>query len=139
LQTFGYRSVPSTVPPTAFTRLLTNLCSDRLGESRDFFVSLLGFAVTYDSDRDLELRSPDHPEPELGLIARSSELVPAGVQQAPTGMDLTFVVPDVEAAFAQAMARGLGILQELRNGFHGQRRFLTLDPNGCLIDICSPC
>jgi hypothetical protein len=24
------------------------------------------------------------------------------------------------------------------NEFYGQRRFLTVDPNGCLIDICSP-
>jgi catechol 2,3-dioxygenase-like lactoylglutathione lyase family enzyme len=123
----------------AFTRLLTNLCSDRLAESRDFYVSLLGFKVTYDSDWYVQLRSPAHPELELGIIARSSELVPAAFQQSPTGMYLTFVVADVNAVHAQALALGLTILQEPRNEFYGQRRFLTVDPNGCLIDICSPC
>jgi hypothetical protein len=33
---------------------------------------------------------------------------------------------------------GLCIVQEPRDEFYGQRRFLTVDPNGCLIDICSP-
>ncbi len=122
-----------------FTRLLTNLCSDRLGESRDFYVSLLGFEVNYDSDWYVQLRCPSHPELELGLIARSSELVPAPFQQAPTGMFITFVVPDVDAVYAKALALGLPILQEPRNEFDGQRRFLTVDPNGCLIDIGSPC
>ncbi|MCP9933597.1 VOC family protein [Cyanobium sp. Candia 9D4] len=123
----------------AFTRLLTNLCSDRLAESRDFYVSLLGFKVNYDSDWYVQLRSPSHPELELGIIARSHDLVPATFQQTPTGMYLTFVVPDVDALHARAMALGLAILQEPRNEFYGQRRFLTVDPNGCLIDICSPC
>ncbi len=122
-----------------FTRLLTNLCTDRLGESRDFYVSLLGFEVNYDSDWYVQLRCPSHPELELGLIARSSELVPAPFQQAPTGMFITFVVPDVDAVYAKALALGLPILQEPRNEFYGQRRFLTVDTNGCLIDIGSPC
>jgi catechol 2,3-dioxygenase-like lactoylglutathione lyase family enzyme len=122
-----------------FSRLLTNLCSDRLGESRDFYVSLLGFKVNYDSDWYVQLRSPTHPGLELGLIARSSELVPPPFQQAPAGMYLTFVVPDVDAVYAKALSLELSILQEPRNEFYGQRRFLTVDPNGCLIDICSPC
>lgn len=122
-----------------FTRLLTNLCSDRLGESRDFYVSLLGFEVNFDSDWYVQLRSPSHPELELGLIARSSALVPPRFQQAPTGMFITVVVPDVDAVYAKALALGIPILQEPRNEFYGQRRFLTVDPNGCLIDIGSPC
>lgn len=122
-----------------FTRLLTNLCSDRLAESRDFYVSRLGFEVSYDSDWYVQMRSPAHPELQLGILARSHDLVPADFQQAPTGMSLTFVVPDVEAVYAQARTLGLAIIQEPRNEFYGQRRFLTVDPNGCLIDICSPC
>jgi uncharacterized glyoxalase superfamily protein PhnB len=53
-------------------------------------------------------------------------------------MYVTFVVDDVEAAFQTAKAMGLVILQPPRNEFYGQRRFLTRDPDGCLIDICSP-
>lgn len=81
----------------AFTRLLTNLCSDCLGESRDFYGSLLGFEVNDNSDWSVQLRSPTLPQLELGLIARSSELVPEPFQQVPAGMHFTFVVPDVDA------------------------------------------
>lgn len=122
----------------SFTRILTNICSDRLGESRDFYVALLGFEVNYDSDWYVQLRCPTNHELEFGIIARTSELVPASFQNAPTGMYVTFVVPDVDAVYFKAKALGLVIAQEPKNEFYGQRRFLTVDPNGCLIDICSP-
>jgi uncharacterized glyoxalase superfamily protein PhnB len=60
-----------------FSRIITNICSDRLAESRDFY-------------------------------------------------------------YEKALAMGLNIVQEPKNEFYGQRRFLTIDPNGCLIDICTP-
>lgn len=122
----------------SFTRILTNICSDRLNESRDFYVALLGFEVNYDSDWYVQLRCPTNHELEFGIIARTNELVPASFQKAPTGMYVTFVVPDVDAVYSNAKALGLAIVQEPKNEFYGQRRFLTVDPNGCLIDICSP-
>jgi hypothetical protein len=75
--------------------------------------------------------SPAREEPEARDILGApdaSVLVPAGFQQAPAGSDRTVVVPDVGAVQALAMALGLLILQEPRNEFHGQRRFLTVDP-----------
>lgn len=122
----------------SFSRVLTNICSDDLPSSRDFYVGLLGFEVNYDSDWYVQLRSPTNKALEFGIISRKSELVPSQFQKPPTGMYVTFVVPDVDAVFARAKSLGLHIVQEPRNEFYGQRRFLTLDPNGCLIDICSP-
>ena len=122
----------------ALTRILTNICSDHLGESRDFYVALLGFEVNYDSDWYVQLRSPSNRELEFGIISRTNGLVPAEFQKAPTGMYVTFVVPDVDAVYAKAVSLGLTIVLEPKNEFYGQRRFLTVDPNGCLIDICSP-
>lgn len=121
-----------------FRRILTNICSDRLAESRDFYTDLLGFKVNYDSDWYVQLSSPDNPEFEFGIIRRDHELVPAQYRTSPSGMYVTFVVPDVDESFEKARQMGLPILQEPRNEFYGQRRFLTIDPNGCLIDICSP-
>lgn len=122
----------------AVTRILTNICSDCLKESRDFYVSLLGFEVIYDSDWYVQLRCPSNAELEFGIIARTNDLVPTQFQTSPTGMYVTFVVQDVDAVYFKAKSLGLTIVQEPRNEFYGQRRFLTIDPNGCLIDICSP-
>jgi catechol 2,3-dioxygenase-like lactoylglutathione lyase family enzyme len=124
--------------PMSFARILTNICSDRLRESRDFYVALLGFEVSYDSDWYVQLRCPTNHELELGIISRTSELVPEHYRKEPTGMYLTFVVRDADAVYSKAMSMRLNILQEPRNEFYGQRRFLTVDPNGCLIDVCSP-
>jgi catechol 2,3-dioxygenase-like lactoylglutathione lyase family enzyme len=122
----------------SFSRILTNICSDRLAESRDFYVTLLGFDVSYDSDWYVQLRSPSNKELEFGIILRSHSLVPQEYQTTPSGMYVTFVVPEVDLVYEKAVAMGLRIVQEPRNEFYGQRRFLTVDPNGCLIDICSP-
>jgi catechol 2,3-dioxygenase-like lactoylglutathione lyase family enzyme len=120
------------------SRILTNICSDCLSQSRDFYVSLLDLHVNYDSDWYVQLSSPSDSQLELGIILRDSELVPTSHQTAPTGLYITFVVDDVDQTYAKAKSLGLRIVQEPRNEFYGQRRFLTIDPNGCLLDIGSP-
>lgn len=119
-------------------RILTNICSDDLQKSKEFYVELLGFNVKYDSDWYVQLCSPEDSEIEYGIIQRSHDLVPREYQKFPTGMYVTFVVSDIDALYQKALNMGLPILQEPRNEFYGQRRFLVKDPNGCLIDICSP-
>lgn len=119
-------------------RILTNICSDNLHISKEFYVGLLGFKVKYDSDWYVQLCSPENEEIEYGIIQRNHELVPKEYQQSPNGMYVTFVINDVDATYKRAIEMELDILQEPRNEFYGQRRFLTKDPNGCLIDICSP-
>jgi len=119
-------------------RILTNICSADLDKSKEFYVALLGFNVKYDSDWYVQLCSPDDIEIEYGIIQRDHELVPREYQDTPTGMYVTFVVDDVDATYRKALDMNVTILQEPRNEFYGQRRFLAKDPDGCLIDICSP-
>jgi len=119
-------------------RILTNICSDDLSVSKNFYVELLGFNVMYDSDWYVQLCSPESPEIEYGIIQRDHELVPSEYQKLPNGMYVTFVVSDVDVIYEKALEMRISIIQEPRNEFYGQRRFLAKDPNGCLIDICSP-
>jgi catechol 2,3-dioxygenase-like lactoylglutathione lyase family enzyme len=119
-------------------RILTNICSDNPQESKSFYVELLGFKVKYDSNWYVQLCTPENNEIEFGIIQRDHDLVPKEYQNKPNGMYVTFVVEDVGFVYQKALAMGLEILQEPRNEFYGQCRFLTQDPNGCLIDICSP-
>ena len=119
-------------------KILTNICSDDLQKSKDFYVELLGFDVKYDSDWYVQLCSPTDSELEYGIMQRNHELVPKAFQNLPTGMYVTFVVDDVDVIYKKAQEMALPIVQEPRNEFYGQRRFLTKDPSGCLIDVCSP-
>jgi catechol 2,3-dioxygenase-like lactoylglutathione lyase family enzyme len=122
----------------SFSRILTNICADDLAACRDFYVRLLGFVVKYDSDWYVQLGSPGLLELEFGIIKRTHDLVPKAYQTAPGGMYVTFVVPDVDEVYKKAQEMGAKIVQEPQNEFYGQRRFLVLDPAGCLIDVCSP-
>ncbi|MGJ8646811.1 MAG: VOC family protein [Marinomonas colpomeniae] len=119
-------------------KILTNICSNNLSESKLFYVELLGFKVKYDSDWYVQLCSPDDPEIEYGLIQRDHDLVPKAFQQLPNGMYVTFVVSNVDTIYEKALELNLDIVQKPTNEFYGQRRFLTKDPSGCLIDISSP-
>ncbi len=118
-------------------RILTNICSNKLQESKNFYVELLKLQVKYESDWYIQLCVPE-TEIEYGIIQQDHELVPEHYQQSLTGMYVTFVVENVDTTYQNALAMGLPIVQEPRNEFYGQRRFLTEDPNGCLVDICSP-
>ncbi len=122
----------------SFSRILTNVCADDLPACRDFYIQLLGFEVKYDSDWYVQLGAPGSRDLEFGIIKRTHDLVPAAYQTPPSGMYVTFVVPNVDEVYQKAQAMGANILQEPRNEFYGQRRFLVLDPAGCLIDVCSP-
>lgn len=119
-------------------KILTNICSDDLSKCKQFYIALLGLNVKYDSDWYVQLCSPLNSEIEYGLIQKDHELVPAEYQQLPTGMYVTFVVSDVDSIYKKAVQLGVPIVQRPKNEFYGQRRFLTKDPSGCLIDICSP-
>lgn len=119
-------------------KILTNICSNNLQKSKNFYIQLLGFKVKYDSDWYVQLCSPVDSEIEYGIIQRTHELVPAEYQHAPNGMYVTFVVGDVDTVYKKGVDMGIPIIQKPRNEFYGQRRFLTKDPDGCLIDICTP-
>ena len=119
-------------------RILTNICSDDLQKSKKFYVELLGFKVKFDSDWYIQLCSPIDSEIEYGLIQKNHELIPKEFQQKPNGMYVTFVVSDVDETYKKAIEMNISIIQKPKNEFYGQRRFLVKDPNGCLIDICSP-
>lgn len=119
-------------------RILANICSNNLLASKKFYVDLLNLKVKYESDWYIQLCSPNNAEMEYGIIQKDHDLVPTNYQTLPTGMYITFVVDDVDIIYDRAVAMKLTIVQKPRNEFYGQRRFLLEDPNGCLLDICSP-
>lgn len=118
-------------------RLMTNICSDNLAESRDFYTKLLDFEVAYDSDWFVQLASKDKGL-ELGIIDRTNEIVPEDFQQLPQGFYITFVVEDADEVFKIAESENFEIVSPPSDTFYGQRRLLLKDPDGALVDISSP-
>lgn len=118
-------------------RIMTNICSTNLTESRDFYIKLFDFNVDYDSEWFVHLISKDK-KLELGIIDQNTELIPQEFQSYPKGFYITFVVQDVDKIFETALSEKLDVISEPSDTFYGQRRLLLKDPNGVLIDISSP-
>ncbi|MFD3746391.1 VOC family protein [Nocardia sp. NPDC058633] len=114
-----------------------NICSDQLSTTRDFYVDLLGFQVSFDSDWFVQLRANDSGA-TIGIMARNHELVPEQARGAASGSYITIVVDDVESVFARAKDLSVPIAEEPKDLFYGQRRMLVIDPNGVLVDVSSP-
>lgn len=118
-------------------RLLTNLCSDDLPATRDFYVTLFDFTVPFESDWFINLVSQDKGL-ELSVIDRTHELVPPDYQTSPRGFYLTLVVEDVDRAYEVAQEASFQVMSPPTDTFYGQRRMLLTDPNGVLVDVSSP-
>lgn len=127
------------VRPVTIQRAFASLFSDDLSKSRDFYVSLFGWRIDFDSDWFVHLQAPDNPAVELGIMKRDHALVPAAFRNAPSGTMITVVVDDVDAKHDLAKQQGLEIVQAPKNEFYGQRRMLLRDPDGTLVDVSSEC
>ncbi|MCD2194101.1 VOC family protein [Actinomycetospora endophytica] len=123
-------------------RAYSTILSDRLPETRDFYVGLLGFEVTFDSDYYVALATTPEvdgePVCELGIWAVGHEMVPPPYRADPAGIVLTFVVDDVDALHVQARRQGIPVVAPPRDQFYGRRRMLVTDPNGLLVDVSTP-
>jgi uncharacterized glyoxalase superfamily protein PhnB len=118
-------------------RMMTNICSEKLSESRDYYTKLFDFNVDYDSDWFVHLISKDK-QLELGIISRTSEIVPAEIKDNPQGFYITFVVENADEVFEIAKKEGTEVISEPNDTFYGQRRLLLKDPNGVIVDVSSP-
>lgn len=118
-------------------RIMTNICSDKLAESRDFYTKLFDFIVDYDSDWFVHLISKDK-KLELGIMDRTNKMVQKDFQNHPQGFYITFVVDNADEIFNIAKSEKFDIISEPTDTFYGQRRLLLKDPNGTLVDISSP-
>lgn len=115
--------------------IYADICSDALTESRDFYVSLFQFKPVFDVDWYVHLQSANDPQQQLAFVRRDHSSVPSAFRQSPRGVVVTVEVDAVDAVYREAKRRDLKIVQELRDEEFGQRHFMTIDPNGLLVDV----
>jgi predicted enzyme related to lactoylglutathione lyase len=111
-------------------RVVPNISTDRLAESRDFYVQLLGFDMAMDMGWIVTLVSPSNPTAQISLL-QAAPPVPA------PNMTLSIEVADLDAVYARAVARGVRIIYPMTTEPWGVRRFHVADPNGVIINVMS--
>lgn len=130
---------PTTGPAMQVRDLYPLITTPALFEARDFYVTHFGFDVAFQAnwfvylvgqpDGDsrgatLAFMHPDHPS------------VPPGPESFDgRGMILTVEVSDAAAVFERVSSGGAPIVHPLTDEAWGQRRFMTRDPAGVLVDV----
>ena len=125
--------VPGTLAPDGHCvwmsvhRVVPDITTPRLEESRDFYVGLLGFAVAMDMGWVVTLVSPVNRTAQVILMTRDAS--------APVEPQISIEVADVDSDHAQAVGRGDDVVYPLTDEPWGVRRFFVRDPSGVVINV----
>ena len=112
-------------------RVVPDITSDHLDETRDFYTGFLGFEVAMDMGWIVTFVSPTNPTAQISVLQAGQ--APAG-HPSPT---VTVEVADVDAVHKRALTRGLKIVYPLTDEPWGVRRFFVCDPNGVVLNVMS--
>ena len=123
---------------TTVTRLLPNVCTDKMEETRDFYMELLGFVVGFEHKGwYIQMASLEKPELQIGIMRLDHEFTPRPFQHPPQGVIISVQVEDVEATYAAVKASNFEVVQGICDEEFGMRRFMVADPNGLLVNVFS--
>jgi catechol 2,3-dioxygenase-like lactoylglutathione lyase family enzyme len=108
-------------------RVVPDITTPRLDESREFYVGLLGFEVAMDMGWVVTLVSPVNPTAQVILITRDAA--------APVQPQISIEVANADAVHDEAVERGEDIVYPLTDEPWGVRRFFVRDPTGVVINV----
>jgi len=109
-------------------RVVPNITSDRLDQSRAFYVDLLGFEIAMDMGWIVTVASPTNPTAQISLIRQDTAT--------PIQAQISVELAGVDAVYA-AMQREAQIVYPLTDESWGVRRFFVVDPNGVVVNVVS--
>ncbi|MGH9602077.1 MAG: VOC family protein [Terriglobales bacterium] len=112
------------------------LITKKLEETKQFYTSLLGCAVVFDSDWYVQLVSPKGIEIALFIEGHSAmpDHLPHQAFEG-NGIVFTFDVENVDEEYKKVTETSIKVVYEIKSEDWGQRHFMIQDPNGTVIDI----
>jgi uncharacterized glyoxalase superfamily protein PhnB len=107
-------------------RVDSTISTNKLRESKEFYMKHFGFQLVYESDWYVELLAPGAPAIGVSFTLPQRE---AG-EFFNKGLIISFEVDDADAEYRRLKAAGLEIVQDLVDKPWGERSFVVDDPNG---------
>ncbi len=115
----------------AIRRAMPVVFTDDPQGSRAFYEDFLGFTVAMEQPGFLMLKSPSVPTTQVILAWADPNVMDPQVHR----LDISTEVGDVDAAHADALARGLEIVYPLTDEPWGIRRFFVREPSGRVVNV----
>lgn len=100
--------------------------TEKLQESKAFYMEHFGFCLAFESDWYIELVTPAGDAGISFTLPQREE----GEFFSGRGVVLSFEVADVDAEYEKIKANGVCIYQDLQDKPWGERSFVVDDPNG---------
>ena len=119
------------------SRMFTVIYSQDLTQSKKFYTDLLGFSIEFDSDWFVNLVGGAEGQFELGLQQFDHELIPEKFRSRAQGLSIALEVEDVDKVYERFRERN-DLVRDIADEEYGQRHFMCVDPNGVLLDVCTP-
>lgn len=107
-------------------RVDSTISTNKLQESKAFYMEHFNFRLVYESDWYIELISRDMPNGISFTLPQREE----GEFFNGKGLIISFEVDDVDAEYDRLKGEGVQIYQEMQNKPWGERSFVIDDPNG---------
>jgi len=106
-----------------------------LAASTRFYRNVLGLSVVFEADWYVQLQAPGQTSAQLALIVPDHDSVPERFHARAAGVVISFEVDDVDDRWAAARDAGAEIVVDVRDEAWGQRHFVTVDPDGLMVDV----
>jgi predicted enzyme related to lactoylglutathione lyase len=113
-------------------RMDLTISTNKMQQSKDFYMKYLGFELVFESDWYIELLAEGSDNMGVSFVMPEQE---AGEKFTGKGMILSFEVEDVDAEYEKMKIAGLMILERIKDKPWGERSFVINDPNGVHIYI----
>jgi uncharacterized glyoxalase superfamily protein PhnB len=108
-------------------RVDSTFSTNKLQESKEFYIQYFGFKLVYESDWYVELIAPGDCSVGVSFTLPQRE---EGEFFNGKGVILSFEVENVDAEYNRLKEAGLEIYQNLQDKPWGERSFVVNDPNG---------
>jgi uncharacterized glyoxalase superfamily protein PhnB len=112
------------------------IVTEKLAETKAFYIKMLGFGVTFENEFYLLLHTPNH-EAEISFLLPNHPSQQSFFHKPfqGQGMYLTIETEDVDTVYTDLKQKGVNIEIDIRNEPWGDRHFAIQDPNGIGIDF----
>jgi len=107
-------------------RVDSTISTNKLQESKEFYIQHFNFRLVYESDWYIELIARDSPNGISFTLPQREE----GEFFNGKGLIISFEVDDVDVEYERLKAEGVQIYQEMQDKPWGERSFVIDDPNG---------
>jgi catechol 2,3-dioxygenase-like lactoylglutathione lyase family enzyme len=112
------------------------IVTDKLAESRDFYVRWFGFQPLFEASWFVYLQAGGDQPWGIAFMSSDHPSQPPGPETfGGKGVFLTLQVEDAAAEFGRLKQAGVRIAYPVKDEAWGQRRFGLIDPSGLWVDV----